>query len=356
MDQQPPEATSFLMSNNHHDEDHPLYDYVHWKSHLFSNHAYPEYSWLILQELVVPWWWRSTNGRCWYVSLLYRREELNWHRRRGTTPSLCSTIGDCMGYILGFPLRLLLAFSCLVVAPLLHPCYYLLERELMHAPQERQHLQKVSTEGVEVLGKIVQMERSKVLAIAFGLSKDNDDHDDHQTGIHHGFGDEQSRQLEYEYPFCNDHSEVNVLLGKGYDELFLGEEFPLIVLPYDKAVFREHVDYYEIWTLTLLEVRKQNNPPFSLQRFVKSILVAIISWNVTALVVLHIPCVLWLWSHAAVGDETSIVHFFWNYYQHVPSWMASVCVLFGLGSCCGFKPLSYWEYRFVPRRREIYDD
>jgi hypothetical protein len=315
--------------------DHPLY--IPWRKHCFSGCSYPGYAKKTLQEYVVP------------VPRWRRALRVHYH------PSKVEKILYWIGYTLRLPFGCFDGLLRLLIAPVLYPALYLLYREFIYAPLQRRCLREVMEEGVGVVGKI-QMNRSGkyVKAIGFDVSRHSPlVANINQGNLHESLliddDDDDCDCYHYEYQFCNDRSEVNALLDKNYDELVMGEEFSLTVVPYrHPAAYWSNFNnvYLTVWTPVLLRTKKQQTPPFSLQRLLLSALAGILFWNLAALLLFHLPVFSVLYLFFIPPDETSQLRSFWDCYQITP-WYASIYFLGGLTIVCKFKPLSYWDHIYV---------
>jgi len=223
---------------------HPLT--IPIRQQYFHGYSYLEYALYICQDAFWPWWWsgpvtirgstRKANvllDRQWYYGLNWP-----WNRR----PSRCRRAVNWIFYFLRLVPMVLLASYKLVVGPLLYPSYYLLYRELIHLPQQRRRLQRVRKEGFHVDSATIRYSQSSrgVKAIGFHsstaslpdpLQKLVADRNKRQTPPRGSTGENDCTTYFFEYEFCNDPIESRVLLDKHLDDLSIGDEFPIVVLP-----------------------------------------------------------------------------------------------------------------------------
>mmetsp|Transcript_4530 Transcript_4530/g.6917 ORF Transcript_4530/g.6917 Transcript_4530/m.6917 type:complete len:338 (+) Transcript_4530:205-1218(+) len=231
--------------------------------HLYGGRSYLEMLQLAILEVFLPWWWvfQSPFGnpnrgghyfllwdtKIWNPFLHVGRHNSSWSPwwGRGLLWIL---------YLLGFPYRIFIFLLLTIIKPILYAPYYLLMRELVYLPRKRRTLRRIARDGRRVVGRIAVEELSTtyhsgnkgIVFLAPGRASDNDDTTSSSSSL-----------CEYKYEFCNSESEIRDLLGReGRDAIAIGEEFQLIVLPYESNISAWWGSnpklYYEVWTDKML--------------------------------------------------------------------------------------------------------
>jgi hypothetical protein len=230
--------------------------------HLYGGRSYLEMLQLAILEVFLPWWWffQSPFGnpnRGGHYFLLWDSVILNpFFRRHNSSWSPWWGRGLLwILYLLGFPCRIFIFLLLTIIKPILYAPYYLLMRELVYLPRKRRKLRRIARDGRRVVGRIAVVELSTtyhpgnkgIVFLAPGRASDNDDTTSSSSSL-----------CEYKYEFCNSESQIRDLLGRdGLDAIAIGEEFQLIVLPYESiesniSVWWGYQLYYEVWTDKML--------------------------------------------------------------------------------------------------------
>lgn len=227
--------------------------------HLYGGRSYLEMLQLAILEVFLPWWWffQSPFGnpnRGGHYFLLWG--DVTWNPY--FNPNFSGGRWGCgllwILYLLGFPCRIFTFLLLTIIKPILYAPYYLLMRELVYLPRKRRKLRRIARDGRRVVGRIAVVGLSTtyhpgnkgIVFLAPDRASDNDD------------TTSSSSLCEYKYEFCNSESQIRDLLGRdGLDAIAIGEEFQLIVLPYESiesniSVWWGYQLYYEVWTDKML--------------------------------------------------------------------------------------------------------
>jgi len=227
--------------------------------HLYGGRSITEALQVGILEVFLPWWWffqspfgnPNLGGR----KFLLWGDDVTWNPfcgwTRGFSLNSWYWAGLWISYLLAFPVRIF-AFFLLILRSFLYAPYYLLARELVYLPRKRQQLRRIEQNGRRVVGKI-SVERHGVKEIVFHAPSMPGNVDDDPTS--------SSPLCEYIYVFRNSESEIRDLLGRdGPDAITIGEEFPLIVYPYEERTVIDMVVscllglrlHYQVWTEKML--------------------------------------------------------------------------------------------------------
>jgi hypothetical protein len=227
--------------------------------HLYGGRSYLEMLQLAILEVFLPWWWffQSPFGnpnRGGHYFLLWGSDTLNPYFNPYFLDGRWGRGLLWILYLLGFPCRIFTFLLLTIIKPILYAPYYLLMRELVYLPRKRRKLRRIARDGRRVVGRIAVVGLSTtyhpgnkgIVFLAPDRASDNDD------------TTSSSSLCEYKYEFCNSESQIRDLLGReGRDAIAIGEEFQLIVLPYESiesniSVWWGFQVYYEVWTDKML--------------------------------------------------------------------------------------------------------
>lgn len=227
--------------------------------HLYGGRSYLEMLQLAILEVFLPWWWffQSPFGnpnRGGHYFLLWGSDTFNPYFNPYFLDGRWGRGWLWILYLLGFPYRIYAFLLLTIIKPILYAPYYLLMRELVYLPRKRRKLRRIARDGRRVVGRIAVVGLSTtyhpgnkgIVFLAPDRASDNDD------------TTSSSSLCEYKYEFCNSESQIRDLLGReGRDAIAIGEEFQLIVLPYESIESNIRVwwgfqVYYEVWTDKML--------------------------------------------------------------------------------------------------------